>query len=227
MIVSFEGIEKCGKETQSKLLKSKLDKQGIAYFSGREPGGTSHGEAERRSLQDPQWIERINYAYQGKAPELRVGEDLVPPAEMFGYFKARAQFFALHIKPREDKNELLVLDRTGDSTVAYQGWGLYKGDPEVLELIMRNNAFAMAGVHIRRTWLMDIPVDEMLRRKDHGEFGSGKDRIEQRDTAYFERVRKGYLWLAERFPERYIVIDGTQPVEVIHDLILKDLETIK
>jgi dTMP kinase len=225
LVFCFEGIEKCGKETQSKLLKEYLAKKGIPFESGREPGGTAYGEAERRSLQDPSWIDRVNQAYSSMPSiiQLNPGEKLCSTAEVFGYLKARAQFFALKVKPIYDAGGIYILDRSGDSTVAYQGFGLYEGDPKIIDLIVRNNKFAMWGVPITRTWLVDITVDEMLRRSDHNEFATGKDRIEQRDRTYFERVREGYLWIAKQEPSRVLVIDGTQSVEAIHTLVMKDL----
>jgi dTMP kinase len=224
LVIGFEGIEKSGKETQSKLLKEYLTKEGILFESGREPGGTAYGEAERRCLQDPHWIERVNQAYADvpNAPKLNANEEFCPAAEMFGYLKSRAQFFNLKVKPVFDAGGIYILDRSGDSTTAYQGFGLYRGDPKIVDLISRNNVFAMQGVSITRTWLIDITVDEMLRRSDHNEFAAGKDRIEQRDPAYFERVRQGYLWIAKQEPIRVMAIDGAQPVEVIHAIVKKN-----
>jgi dTMP kinase len=225
LVFSFEGIEKCGKETQSKLLKEYLVKKGIKFEAGREPGGTSYGEAERRSLQDPNWIAKINQAYTSSpnVPQLAINEDLCAASEMFGYLKARAQFFALKVKPVYDAGGIYILDRSGDSTVAYQGFGLYKGDPKILDLIVKSNKFAMQGIPIHRTWLLNITIDEMLRRKDHDEFNKGKDRIERRNSEYFQRVREGYLWISSEEPARVMVIDGEQSVETIHNLIKKDV----
>ncbi len=224
-IVSFEGIEKSGKETQSLLLKDFLQKKGVPHTFGREPGGTSYGEAERRSMQDPTWISRVNKAY----PDMRyldITEKLCSFAEIFGYLKARAQLFDSILLPAIKNKQIIVLDRSGDSSVAYQGFGLFNGKKEIVDFIKKNNNFAMHGLKIKRTWFLDVSVDEMFRRKDHWEFGKNKDRIEQREKEFFSRVRRGYFWLAKQEPKRFRIIDGTKGIEEIQTIIRRDMEEL-
>jgi len=220
--VSFEGIEKCGKDTQVGLLSKFLEAMDVAFTVGHEPGGTSHGEIERRILKDPNFFQKINAVYPDM-PKLAENELLGPEAELFSFMKSRAQFFRKVVKPVIDRNELYVLNRSGDSTTAYQGFGHFNGAPEIIDFIRRNNEFAMAGVKIARTYFLDITVEEMHKRKDHDEYGTGKDIIEQRRDEYFNRVRNGYLWVAEQEPQRYLVIGGTRDITLIQRQIAEDI----
>ncbi|MFH1649295.1 MAG: dTMP kinase [Candidatus Woesearchaeota archaeon] len=221
---SFEGLDRCGKGSQLRFLLEHAKQKGLNICADREPGGTSHGEVERRSLQDPLWLSRVNQGYEGIAPPLNPDEPLTPEAEIFGYLKARAQFMQTKVLPFILNKGIFLLDRAGDSTTAYQGFGLYKGDLDMLKLIIQCNHLAMRCVPLKRTYLLDIPVEEMRKRTDGNEFQTGKDRIEQRDDDYFERVRKGYLWLAKQNSERFMIIDGTLPKEKISEIILTDFD---
>ena len=204
------------------MLKEYAHTLKLNIRADREPGGTSHGEIERRSLQDPEWIARVNQAYEDIAQPLDQTEQLSSESELFGYLKSRAQFFAIKVKPFIEQGGIYLFDRSGDSTVAYQGFGLYKGDLDIVKLILQNNKLAMKGIPIHRTWLLDIPVSEMRARQHKGEFGKTEDRIEQRDDSFFERARHGYLWLAHQNPERFMIIDGTLPPHKIAERIRTD-----
>lgn len=222
VFITFEGIDKCGKETQIRLLEKFLQTRHISYALAREPGGTNYGEAARRFVQDPQFILKINKAYPECEP-LPTNIDLDPAGELFGYLIARSMFAKHIVKPALETKELFIADRCGDSSVAYQGYGNFHGDARVITLIKEANLFALQDVTINRTYLIDIPVEESMKRKGTLEFGGEHDRIEMRPDKYHIRVRNGYLEMAKNEPERFLVIDGTQSREVIAKIIQEDI----
>lgn len=223
VVISFEGLDNCGKGTQIKFLKEFLTGLGLPFNIDREPGGTIYGVFERMSLQDPEFLRKM-FAMYPKAftsSEKDFDEALDPVAEMLGYLKSRTQFYSLKVKPVVDEGGIYVLDRSGDSTIAYQGYGLFDSDPTLLRFIELGNKVAMKGVVIDRTYFLDISVDEMRRRKFGDDYIEVRDNIEQRKNAYFEKVRSGYQKLNEQ--DHYLRIDGSLSKEVIANKIKKDL----
>lgn len=185
--VVFEGIDGVGKTTQARLLASSLAQRGYPVLSTREPGGTDLGEGIRGLLLD-----------RTLAP--------VPWAEVFLYAASRAHHVATKIRPALEKGYVVVCDRFLDSTLAYQGFG--RGlDLEELERI---NLLAAGDLVPDLTVLLDMPVEEAL-----GRLSGRLDRLEREDVEFFCRVRQGYLWLAEKHPWRYMVLDARQdPLEL-------------
>lgn len=215
-IITFEGLDGSGKSTQLRKLSDHLGTS-VPHVRVREPGNTALGGLLRRVLKDPRSVYRaFNGVFEGH-PDfelLDIAQERSPLAELFLFLAARAEFITNVIQPHLQENVSLLIDRCLDSTVAYQGGGLYSHRPDVLGLIDAAHDFMFSTVgKPALTLLFDIDYDTMVARLSAS--GAQPDFIEQRGRAYFERVREGYLRIAKREPHRVKVIDGKQPEEHI------------
>lgn len=196
-LITFEGVEGSGKSTQARLLADALRAAGRDILTTREPGGTPTGEVIRQLLQHD-----------------LAGEPLCDASEALLFCASRAQLCRNVLRPALDAGTWIVLDRFTDSTLAYQGYG--RGfDVDQLRNI---NAFATGDVTPDLTILMDVPVEAGLRRILTR--GEGKDRIEREPLAFHQKLYDGYRAMARREPDRFVVIDGTQPQPDIATQIL-------
>lgn len=194
--ITFEGPEGGGKTTQARRLVEKLEGLGREVIYTREPGGTPTGEAIRGILQ-------YNTA----------GEPVCPETEVLLFAASRAQLVRHVILPALERGCWVVSDRFADSTTAYQGYG--RGFP--VESMLTINAFAISEAVPDITFLLDIDIGLGFERlaERHRQTNTAKDRIEQEERAFHERVRQGYLQLAERWPERFRRLDAARsPDEV-------------
>ena len=190
LFVTFEGPEGCGKTTQAARLARRLSAEGFEVVVTREPGGTPTGEALRDILQHD-----------------RSREPIVPEAEALLFEASRAQLVRRVIRPALDRGAHVVCDRFADSTTAYQGYG--RGFD--VEALLRLHAFATGGTEPDLTLLLDVEVAQGFARlggRGAGA-GSGRDRFEREDRTFHERVRAGYLALAERWPDRIRRLDAS------------------
>ena len=195
--ISFEGLDGCGKTTQARLLRDRLEEEGVEVVLTREPGGTPLGE-EIRDL-------------------VLHGGDVAPWAEAALYAASRAQHVEQVIRPALARGATVICDRYVDSSVAYQGGARGLGLEHVLEL----NLAVVGGLMPDRTFLLEIGVVEAAAR-----MGDALDRIEREDDGFRSRVASAYRELAARFPERYVTLDGTAApatlAEEIHGAIRRD-----
>lgn len=191
--ISFEGIDGCGKSTQVKLLLEKLDKEDIACSLIREPGGTQVSEEIRSVLLKTRT------------------ENMSSRAEALLMTASRAQLTKEKIKPALKDGICIIADRYKDSTLAYQGGGRGINIEYLIEL----NNFATYDLDPDLTILIDISSVEAKNRS----VVSDLDRIESAGLEFQEEVRNLYLELADRFPERFLKIDGNESIEVIHGRI--------
>ena len=191
--ISFEGIDGCGKSTQVKLLLEKLDKEDIACSLVREPGGTQVSEEIRSVLLKTRT------------------ENMSSRAEALLMTASRAQLTKEKIKPALKDGICIIADRYKDSTLAYQGGGRGINIEYLIEL----NNFATYDLDPDLTILIDISSVEAKNRS----VVSDLDRIESAGLEFQEEVRNLYLELADRFPERFLKIDGNESIEVIHGRI--------
>ena len=197
-LVTFEGGEGCGKSTQIKLFIKFLEEQKLNFILSREPGGCVLGEKIRAIL-------------------LHSKEDMSALSEFFLFCANRAEHVKEVIKPALEEGKIVVIDRYYDSSLAYQG---YAGNLDIKKL-KDITAFATDNVVPDLTFLLDISYEEGFGRKAKDENLKNLDRIEQRDRAYHEKVRQGYLKLAKEEQNRFVVIDASKSLEEIHEEIIK------
>ena len=202
LFVTLEGGEGAGKSVQVSALARCLESSGRTVRYTREPGGTALGERLRDIA--------LGLASDGEGPELD------PLSETLLFIAARAELVATVIAPALSRGEIVVCDRFADSTLAYQGFG--RGI--ALDTIERLNEVATGGLQPRLTVLLDLPAADGLARAGVG----GGDRFERETLDFHERVRAGYRTLAEREPERWLVIDASQPSETVTEQIWRRLE---
>jgi len=193
LLITFEGGEGSGKTTQAVLLHKRLLKLAIPVLLLREPGGTPIGIKLARLLK---WSE---------------GTGISPLTELLLFNASRAELVEQVIQPNLKDGKIVICDRYADSTTAYQSYG--RGLD--LEIVRNINNAATRELKPDLTVLLDIPVEEGLNRKQ----GKKRDRFEQEEIAFHRRIRDGYLKLADNGPERWLVIDATQPKEEIAQII--------
>jgi dTMP kinase len=190
--ITLEGIEGAGKSTVAKLVSAWLGGHGIAVRLTREPGGTPLAERIRQIVLE------------------RGAEALAPVTEALLMFAARAQHVQHVIGPALARGEWVVCDRFTDATRAYQGSG--RGvDAALIETLA---GAVHAGLEPDCTLLLDLPVAAGLARA-RARTSSGADRFEAETTAFFEKVRAGYLALARANPHRFRIIDATLPLDAV------------
>ena len=188
--ISFEGIDGCGKSTLMEQLSNWLTKAGIPCIKTREPGGTPIGEKIREILLDP--------ASLGMSSR----------SEVLLYSASRAQLTDQVIVPAMKKGSWVLTDRFVDATFAYQGFG--RGfDLERLRMIQE---WTTKDLWPDKTVLLDCDIDTALARLG-ARNGGDRDRIEQEDRIFHQKVRNGYLELAGKEPERFLVMDASKPLE--------------
>ncbi|MES2507874.1 MAG: dTMP kinase [Verrucomicrobiota bacterium] len=200
--LSFEGSEGCGKSTQIRLLKDRLEADGQPVVVLREPGGTAVGEEIRHLLQ-----------------HAKAGEGMSPEAELLLFAASRAQIVREKIRPLLAAGTLVILDRFLDSTTVYQG--MARGLP--LESVQALNAFATGGTLPHLTLVLDMDAVTARRRIDAT--GRELDRMESQPLAFFEKVREGYRQLAQAEPRRLTLLNADQPPEALHADIWSLLQT--
>jgi len=203
LFITFEGIEGCGKTTQIGLLTSFLKTIHRPFLLTREPGGTEVGERIRQILLSPE----------------NVG--IEPMAELYLYAAARVQHLRQVISPALRDGQVVICDRFADATLAYQGYG--RGLD--LSWIEEIHARTMENVKPDLTFLLDLPVEEGLRRalKRMEKHSVREDRFEKEALDFHQRGREGYLILARREPQRIIVLDGMKDEQTLHREILSHL----
>ena len=194
MLVSFEGIDKSGKSTQSEMLIKRLETKGYATLSLREPGGTRISEKIRSILLD------------------KANNEMLPMTEFLLYSASRFQLFNEIIVPALKSEKIVVCDRYYDSSVAYQGYGREIN----LDLINAINKLT-APLKPEFSFFIDIEISESNRRS--ALMNQGKDRLESQGDIFLDKVRRGYLTISANEPERFIHIDGKEKPEVIAEKI--------
>lgn len=200
LFITLEGGEGAGKSLQLEALACRLETRGLPVVRTREPGGTPLGERLREIL-------------------LELSSPLDAMTETLLFAAARAELVASVIGPALAHDEIVLCDRFGDSTMAYQGYG--RGVE--LAAIERLNDIATNGLRPDLTVLLDLPVEEGLART--GAAGRS-DRFGSEDEAFHERVREGYRALATDEPDRWLVVDGTEPVDMVTDAIWRRVEPL-
>jgi len=185
VFITLEGGEGVGKTTQQALLAERLQREGYACVSTREPGGTALGEALRELLLH--------------------GDPLTPLAELLLYAADRAEHVNKVIAPALAVGQVVICDRFTDSTLAYQGYGRGLDLQQVRQL----NHLATGGLQPHLTLWLDLPPEVGLARSGLA------DRLEQERLEFHRRVHQGFQALAAAEPQRIVRIDaGGSPLEV-------------
>jgi dTMP kinase len=190
-LIVFEGGEGCGKTTQLARTQSWLgqwlsesDRPDCPLITTREPGGTALGSQIRQLLLTD------------------TGEIMDSRTELLLYAADRAQHVETFLRPHLNQGALILCDRYTDSTVAYQGYGRQLD----LNLIHQLNQVATHGLQSDLTLWLDLDVEIGLgRAQQRGQ----RDRIEQADLAFHQRVRAGFRALAQEWPDRIVRIDAS------------------
>jgi len=185
MFVTLEGVDGSGKSTQAELAAAFLAEAGHEVVATREPGGTPLGERIRELLLD--------------------GPVMSAWAEAALFAAARAELAERVIRPALARGATVVSDRYLDSSLAYQGVARGLGVERVLEL----NA-AVAELLPDRTFVLLVDEETSAAR-----LGRRPDRMEREGGGFRQAVQAGYEALAERFPERIVLLDGTEPRDEI------------
>jgi dTMP kinase len=192
IFIAFEGGEGTGKSTQSKLLKKWLEQEGEEVVLSREPGGTDLGQGLRKIL----------LGHETGA--------ISPRAEALLYAADRAHHVFSTIRPALDRGDVVITDRYFDSSIAYQGAGRVLQPNEVARI----SRWATESLFPTLTIIIDQPAEIGLARL------KSRDRLEAEPLAFHERVRNEFLQIASMDPERYLIVDGTQSIEDIHEEII-------
>ena len=205
--ITLEGPEGSGKSTQAKMLIQRLAERGIEAIYTREPGGTALGEAIRNILQHNQ-----------------AGEDPCERAELLLFEASRNQLVEKVIRPNIEKGVWVICDRFMDSTTAYQGYG--RGLP--VEEIEAINRFTINNIKPDLTLLLDLDVTAGFERiaRRYLAHGESADRFEQEERAFHDRVRAGYLKLAQKGPERFRTVNAAQEPDAVASDIWKTVSDV-
>lgn len=204
LFITFEGIEGSGKSTVAARIKEALKNRGVDVLLTREPGGTVTSEDIRNILLDSERVE------------------ISARTELLLYLASRAQLVDEVIRPALDLGRVVICDRYMDASVAYQGWARGLGEDLVREL----NSFAVGTAVPDLTFLFDLSVEDGFKRGPDKRESSGvqhKDRLEREDRMFHERVREGYLRIAEKEKERFFVVDASRPLDVVVDTVLRNI----
>jgi dTMP kinase len=207
LLITFEGTEGSGKSTQITRLAERLQASGYSIRTLREPGGTAIGEEIRHTLQHSQ---------QNQA--------MFPETELLLLNASRAQLVRETIRPALARGEIVLCDRYFDSSLAYQGYGRGLALTTVQAII----DYAVDECRPDLTIYLHVPVavSESRRASRQSALPTARDRIEESDRAFFERVEHGYLQLASADPKRIRVVDATKPINEIADQLWAFVEAI-
>ncbi|MEW6507294.1 MAG: dTMP kinase [Bacteroidota bacterium] len=200
MLITFEGLDFCGKSTQVQLLEKYLLDEGKKVIVIREPGGTPISEKIRDILLD------------------KKNSEMELETEALLFAASRAQLVNQTIIPALAKNIFVISDRFHDSSIAYQcyGRGLSLNFVKELQKFVIKNAVPLI------TFFIDVPVKEVVRRMSKVKKVE-LDRIESSKVDFYERVRKGYIELAST-ENRFKVLDGLLTISELHELIVQEIK---
>lgn len=195
-LITLEGGEGAGKSTQIARLASALERAGLPVVTTREPGGSPAGERIRKLLVegDP--------------------GSMLPMTEALLHFAQRAEHIVRTIEPAVARGAWVICDRFADSTMAYQGYGHGLGRRPIQTLYR----LVCGTLQPALTLILDVPVEIGLKRAAARR--GNETRYERMDTAFHERLRRGFLDIARREPRRCAVIDAAQDVDTVTARIL-------
>lgn len=198
LFIVFDGPEGSGKSTQAKMLYKHLKKTGYDVILTREPGGTKMAEMVRKII---------------LSPKLKI----TPMAELLLYEASRAQHIAEVILPNLRKNRIVISDRFADASVVYQGYARGLG----MKLVEELNKLVVNNLYPDITFILDIPPEEGLSRVKTSR--NSFDRLEQEDLNFHNKIREGYLKLAKKRKNFFVIKVNNKTAEEVHQKILQIL----
>ena len=200
LFITIEGIECVGKSTNTKFIANYLKKRGIKTHQTREPGGTLLAEKIRNILL------------------FQENENISPLSELFLLFAARDANIQQVIKPALREDRWVICDRFTDASFAYQGYGRELG----YESVATFKEIVHANFDPDITFLLDAPLNVIRSRRKL----NANDRFESESNVFFNKVRNGYLEIADRFTERVKVIDASKPIQEVQTQIVEYLKEL-
>jgi dTMP kinase len=200
-LITFEGIDGSGKSTQHRMLTGELRSRGLDVVSTQEPGGTPLGRRLREAF-------------------LETEEVVAPIAELLLFAADRAQHVELLIRPALNDGKIVVSDRYADATFAYQGAGRGFNEETVNQII----DLATNGLEPDLTLFFDISVDNAIKRLRGRDDSTKQNRMDLETAEFYDRVRRSYLQIAEREPERFKVIDANGAIETIQKMVTEIID---
>ena len=200
LFITIEGIECVGKSTNTKFIANYLKKRGIKTHQTREPGGTLLAEKIRNILL------------------FQENENISPLSELFLLFAARDANIQQVIKPALREGRWVICDRFTDASFAYQGYGRELG----YESVATFKEIVHANFDPDITFLLDAPLNVIRSRRKL----NANDRFESESNVFFNKVRNGYLEIADRFPERVKIIDASKPIQEVQAHIVEYLKEL-
>lgn len=196
--ITLEGPEGGGKSTNLGFIRDWLQQRGIDVVSTREPGGTRLGESVRELL-------------------LNTSSEMTADTELLLMFAARAEHIAQLIEPALARGQWVVSDRFTDASYAYQGGGRGIADERIAQI----EDWVQGPLRPQLTLVLDLPDNIGGQRVNQR---GARDRFEQEQSAFFTRVRQSYLQRAATDPQRYTIIDASQPLDRVQRQIAGILE---
>ena len=200
LFITIEGIECVGKSTNTKFIANYLKKRGIKTHQTREPGGTLLAEKIRNILL------------------FQENENISPLSELFLLFAARDANIQQVVKPALQDGRWVICDRFTDASFAYQGYGRELG----YETVATFKEIVHANFDPDITFLLDAPLNVIKGRRKL----NANDRFESESDVFFNKVRNGYLEIADRFTKRVKVIDASKPIQDVQTQIVKHLKEL-
>lgn len=205
IFITLEGLDGSGKTTQIKRLSAWMQRRGITPVVTRQPGGTATGDRIRGLLLD-----------SGSTP-------IAPMTEMALMFADRAQCIAEIIEPALASGKMVLCDRFTDSTEAYQGGGRQIGSEPVLALHRLICGDLKPDLTLLLLPSLEICLERARRRNDRHakQTGSDEGRFEQEQDAFFRRVWQQYRAIAQREPDRVVLVEGNLAIDEAHEQIVE------
>jgi dTMP kinase len=196
-LITFEGIDGSGKTTQINMLNNYLSTKGYDVVLTREPGGTPLGDIIREVLLNPE------------------NKGMSAKAETMLFLASRAELVAKVIAPALKKGKVVVCDRFYDSTIVYQGIARSLGIEKILDVSL----WATSGIKPDLTFLLSVNIDASESRMILGT--KVRDRIENEEKDFKQKIQEGYLEIAKKNKNRFVVIDGDKDIESIFVVVKK------
>ncbi len=202
MFITFEGGEGSGKTTCINRVVEALKSEGKEVVLTREPGGTPISEEIRNVILD------------------KKNTDMDPRTEALLYAAARRQHIIQKILPSLKEEKIVISDRFLDSSLAYQGVARGLGIDEIYQV----NQYATEGLEPDITFFFDIEPEEGLRRIAANS-GREVNRLDVEKLSFHQNVRKAFLELAKRYPNRIVIIDASQDKDGVYNSVMKEIKT--